>query len=148
MIVDLLFASSGIEAGIIAAATTLEVLPGVHAATAAIGHLIALKVLARSHPETGVRAFGTGRAGRAASWTSRRLRGTHCVAVVRCLAAASRGPAISRPSETHVGGRYARLSWERDLTDPRGASWRPEFMDAHLLATTGGDRRIVPTWWR
>lgn len=46
-IVDLLFASSGIEAEIAAAAVHLEILPGLSAPVAAIGHLIAMKVLAR-----------------------------------------------------------------------------------------------------
>jgi hypothetical protein len=44
--VDLLFASSGVESEIIAAAEVLEVLPGLYIPTAARGHLIALKVLA------------------------------------------------------------------------------------------------------
>lgn len=46
-IVDLLFASSGIESEITASAVTLEILPGVSAPVASIGHLIAMKVLAR-----------------------------------------------------------------------------------------------------
>jgi hypothetical protein len=46
-IVDLLFASSGIEADIAAAAIRLEILPGLIAPVASIGHLIAMKVLAR-----------------------------------------------------------------------------------------------------
>jgi predicted nucleotidyltransferase len=44
--VDLLFASSGIEAEIVASATRLEVLPRVKAPVASTGHLIAMKVLA------------------------------------------------------------------------------------------------------
>jgi hypothetical protein len=46
-LVDLLFAMSGIEPEVVAGATTLEVLPGVEAPVARVGHLIALKVLAR-----------------------------------------------------------------------------------------------------
>jgi Nucleotidyl transferase AbiEii toxin, Type IV TA system len=46
-IVDLLFASSGIEPEIAASATHLEILPGLSAPVASIGHLIAMKVLAR-----------------------------------------------------------------------------------------------------
>lgn len=46
-IVDLLFASSGIEAEIAASATRLEILPGLVAPVASVGHLIAMKVLAR-----------------------------------------------------------------------------------------------------
>jgi hypothetical protein len=46
-IVDLLFASSGIEAEIAASAVSLEILPGLSAPVASIGHLIAMKVLAR-----------------------------------------------------------------------------------------------------
>lgn len=45
-VVDLLFASSGIEPELAAAATELEVLPGVYVPVATIGHLLALKVLA------------------------------------------------------------------------------------------------------
>lgn len=46
-VVDLLFASSGIEPDIVAAAEVLEVLTGVAVPVAQTGHLIALKVLAR-----------------------------------------------------------------------------------------------------
>lgn len=46
-IVDLMFASSGIEAEIAASAVSLEILPGLTAPVASIGHLIAMKVLAR-----------------------------------------------------------------------------------------------------
>ncbi len=44
--VDLLFASSGIEAEVVEAADVLEVLPGVEMPVAQRGHLLALKVLA------------------------------------------------------------------------------------------------------
>lgn len=44
--VDLLFASSGIEGEIVAAAEVREVTPGLYVPVARIGHLIALKVLA------------------------------------------------------------------------------------------------------
>ena len=47
IIADLLFASSGIEPEVVAAAEVLEVLPGFEIAVATIGHLIALKTLAR-----------------------------------------------------------------------------------------------------
>lgn len=47
VVVDLLFASSGIEPEIAAAAELLEVLPGLRVPVATTGHLIALKVLAR-----------------------------------------------------------------------------------------------------
>ncbi len=46
-VIDLLFASSGIESEIVAAADSTEVLPGLSAPVARLGHLIALKVLAR-----------------------------------------------------------------------------------------------------
>jgi hypothetical protein len=46
-VVDLLFASSGIEPEIAAAADALDVVPGLAVPTARMGHLIALKVLAR-----------------------------------------------------------------------------------------------------
>lgn len=45
---DLLFASSGIEVEIVGAAERTEILPGVVLPVATIGHLIALKLLARS----------------------------------------------------------------------------------------------------
>jgi hypothetical protein len=46
VIVDLLFASSGIEDEVVASATRLKVLPQLSAPVATIGHLIALKTLA------------------------------------------------------------------------------------------------------
>jgi hypothetical protein len=46
VIVDLLFASSGIEDEVVAGATRIEVLPQLSAPVATAGHLIALKVLA------------------------------------------------------------------------------------------------------
>jgi predicted nucleotidyltransferase len=47
IVVDLLFASSGIEAEIVAEAELLEVFPGVTLPVACVGHLLALKLLAR-----------------------------------------------------------------------------------------------------
>ena len=46
VIVDLLFASSGIENEVVASATKLQVLPRLSAPVATTGHLIALKILA------------------------------------------------------------------------------------------------------
>lgn len=46
-VVDLLFASSGIEHEVVAAAEPLELLPGFVMAVARTGHLIALKILSR-----------------------------------------------------------------------------------------------------
>lgn len=46
MVVDLLFASSGIEREIVMAAEEVEIAPGLHARVARPGHLIAMKVLA------------------------------------------------------------------------------------------------------
>jgi predicted nucleotidyltransferase len=51
VIVDLLFASSGIEAEIVAAAESIEVFEGVHLPVARVGHLIAQKVLSRDDRE-------------------------------------------------------------------------------------------------
>jgi len=48
VMVDLLFASSGIEAEIVALAQSLEVLPGLEIPVAKVGHLLALKILASS----------------------------------------------------------------------------------------------------
>jgi len=45
--VDLLFASSGIELEVVAEAEVIELLPGVSIAVARTGHLMALKLLAR-----------------------------------------------------------------------------------------------------
>lgn len=47
IVTDLLFASSGIEPEVVAGAEVLEVLPGFEIPVATIGHLIALKLLAR-----------------------------------------------------------------------------------------------------
>nr|WP_239003792.1 hypothetical protein [Nocardia panacis] len=47
MVVDLLFASSGIEPEIVRAAESLEIFPGLVLPVARTGHLIALKLLAR-----------------------------------------------------------------------------------------------------
>ena len=47
VVVDLLFASSGIEREVVAAAEELEVFPGRMVAVARVEHLIALKILAR-----------------------------------------------------------------------------------------------------
>ncbi len=47
VVVDLLFASSGIEPEIVPAAEPLEILPGLRVPVAQLGHLLALKVLAR-----------------------------------------------------------------------------------------------------
>ena len=45
VVADLLFASSGIEPELVAAADAMEILPGVTVPVAKVGHLIALKVL-------------------------------------------------------------------------------------------------------
>jgi hypothetical protein len=47
VVVDVLFASSGIEPEVSAEAERLELLPGLRVPIATVGHLIALKVLAR-----------------------------------------------------------------------------------------------------
>ena len=47
MVIDLLFASSGIEPEIVAAAEPVEVLPGLTVPLPQVGHLIAVKVLSR-----------------------------------------------------------------------------------------------------
>jgi predicted nucleotidyltransferase len=47
VVLDLLFASSGIEPEVAAAAERLELLPGLHVPVASLGHLIALKLLSR-----------------------------------------------------------------------------------------------------
>lgn len=46
-VVDLLFASSGIEPEVVAGAESIEAVPGFTVPVARLGHLIALKVLAR-----------------------------------------------------------------------------------------------------
>ena len=48
VVVDLLFASSGIEPEVVAAGETLEVLPGHEWPVARLGHLLALKVLSQN----------------------------------------------------------------------------------------------------
>lgn len=47
LIIDLLFASCGIEEEIVEEAEDIEVLPGLHAPVARTGHLLAMKLLAR-----------------------------------------------------------------------------------------------------
>jgi predicted nucleotidyltransferase len=47
LVIDLLFASCGIESEIVAAAKRTEILPGLRVPVARIGHLIAMKLLAR-----------------------------------------------------------------------------------------------------
>lgn len=47
VIVDVLFASSGIEGEVVESAQRLEILPGLVVPVATVGHLIALKLLAR-----------------------------------------------------------------------------------------------------
>jgi hypothetical protein len=47
IVLDLLFASCGIEPEIVAAAETLEVFPGLTLPVARVGHLLAMKVLSR-----------------------------------------------------------------------------------------------------
>lgn len=47
VVVDLLFASSGIEDVVVGAAEPIDVLPGLTVPVARVGHLIAMKVLAR-----------------------------------------------------------------------------------------------------
>lgn len=51
LIIDLLFASSGIEAEVVAAAQRLEILPKLRVPVARAGHLIAMKRLARDDRE-------------------------------------------------------------------------------------------------
>lgn len=46
LVVDLLFASSGVEPEIVSEAETLEILPGLILPVARVGHLLAMKVLA------------------------------------------------------------------------------------------------------
>lgn len=46
VVVDLMFDSSGIEPEVVAAASEVEILPGLRMRTATLGHLIALKLLA------------------------------------------------------------------------------------------------------
>ncbi len=46
LVVDLLFASSGIEPEIVAEAESLEILPDLHLPVARVGHLLAMKLLA------------------------------------------------------------------------------------------------------
>lgn len=47
VVIDLLFASSGIEPEMVAAAETIEIVPGLAVPVATVGHLIAVKLLSR-----------------------------------------------------------------------------------------------------
>lgn len=51
LVIDLLFASCGIEPEIVAAARPTEILPGLRTPVARVGHLIAMKLLARDDRE-------------------------------------------------------------------------------------------------
>lgn len=51
VVVDLLFASSGIEAEIARTSESVEITPGLSVPVAAVGHLIAIKILARDDLE-------------------------------------------------------------------------------------------------
>jgi len=51
VLVDLLFASSGIEPEVVEGAEAMDILPGLRAPVASISHLMALKVLARDDRE-------------------------------------------------------------------------------------------------
>jgi len=58
IVVDLMFASSGIEPEVVGAATPVELFPGIELPVASRGHLIALKVLAgRPQDEIDARAL-------------------------------------------------------------------------------------------
>lgn len=65
-VVDLLFASSGVEPELVAAGEPLEILPGLIVPVARAGHLLALKLLARDD-DTRPQDAGDIRALRAAS---------------------------------------------------------------------------------
>jgi predicted nucleotidyltransferase len=47
IVLDILFASSGIEAEVASMADTMEILPGLRVPVATVGHLLALKLLSR-----------------------------------------------------------------------------------------------------
>ena len=47
IVLDVLFASSGIEAEVASMADTIEILPGLRVPVATVGHLLALKLLSR-----------------------------------------------------------------------------------------------------
>jgi hypothetical protein len=49
IVLDILFASSGIEAEVASMADTMEILPGLRVPVATVGHLLALKLLSRDH---------------------------------------------------------------------------------------------------
>jgi len=51
VLIDLLFASSGIEEEVVSGAERLEILPDFTASVATVGHLLALKILARDDRE-------------------------------------------------------------------------------------------------
>jgi predicted nucleotidyltransferase len=71
VVLDLLFASSGIEAEIVDAAEVLEAFPAVHVPVASLAHLIALKVLSRddrTRPQDRVDLVALGRTATAADF--------------------------------------------------------------------------------
>lgn len=81
-LVDLLFASSGIEGDVVARATTLEVLPGLRLPVASTGDLVALKLLARDDDDRPQDAVDLRVLSRAAGHEDWAVAATACQAIM------------------------------------------------------------------
>lgn len=102
VLVDLLFASSGVEAEVVQKARRLEVLPGMALPVAQLGHLLALKVLARDDRR------------RPQDWDDLRALLGQSDAKQRALAQATLEAIAARGFGR---GRNLRAAWKKALAD-------------------------------
>ncbi len=102
-LVDLLFASSGIEPEVITAAEPLEVVRGVHAPVASVGHLVAMKLLAGDDEERPQDAVDVRALLRQA--TSRDLEVARAAILTIERRGTNRGRDLSRLLEESLGSR-------------------------------------------
>jgi len=126
VVVDLLFATAGIEAEIVAAAEKLEILPGVVVPVATAGHLVALKLLARDDASA-----GPGRPPRVVAGTRAARRGgrPQCRRLDREPRVRARPGAEGTPGELPrgvalLGNGRATVSAPWEATRPRSARRR------------------------
>jgi predicted nucleotidyltransferase len=103
-IVDLLFASSGIEPEIVAAAVQMEILDGLDVPVASIGHLIAMKLLSSDLERRPTDIADLHQLARAASAEDWALASSACAAIE------ARGYARSRDLASAVVDLRARMS--------------------------------------
>jgi predicted nucleotidyltransferase len=100
-VTDLLFASSGIEPELVAAAEAIEVLPGLVLPVATVGHLIALKLLARDD-DTRPQDAGDLRALAAVATAADRIVASEAVQLIEARGF-SRGRSLAQALEELLG---------------------------------------------